>query len=292
MTPRDPYFTFRDHPRGRNDGASYPEGERYSPRIAGRRDLVAGLIWVVLCIVGLIVGARWVTGHFPTFIGEAQAESRVEPEGYLFGDGFEDWCCAPLPLPCDQDPNAEGCGAPPPDPCDHPLVMPEGWVRKTITWAQLFTPRDGAPVPTYPNSNGFPVPIGADKGTYVTARFVAEPMQAWNLFWDGAQANPPEGYRTARPADSMFLSISQCPGDFRIKLGFDPCAKNTNTGSLLGNSTGVVSAFACPLVAGAEYWITVAPVNPVDGLTPGEHTCRPVPSSEAGCDVQARQTAQ
>lgn len=197
--------------------------------------------------------------------------SRTTVKGMtLFADGFE---------------SAKQPGA---DPCDSPLVMPEGFAPTYKSWAQCFTPRDGSPVPTYPNGLGFPVPLGANKGEYLVCEFVALPDQVTNLFFDPAQANPGQGYYVARPASSMFLGVSTCPGDFRMVQG---CSLVANTGSLVTTTRDVPNPNACSLTAGVTYYLTVAPVDPQDGLTEGEHTCRDVPSSANGCDVQTRQTS-
>lgn len=231
--------------------------------------------------VGLVLGAI-VVG---TGIGvREQMQAPPEPvpleapakalDATIMRDGFE----------------GEGQGAPvPPDPCSGPLVKPAGFSAVPRTWAQCFTPRDGSPVPTYPNGLGFPVPIGANKGEYTLCAFDALPNTVTNMVFDSAQANPGQGYGTARPAYSMFLSISACPGDFRML--HPGCWRLTNEGTLITSTRGVASTSACPLEAGKRYYLLAAPVNPADGLVPGENTCREVDSSAHGCDVQARQTA-
>ena len=181
-----------------------------------------------------------------------------------------------------------------------PGVQPMGWQRVDTTWENLFKPRDGAPIPTYPDSLGFPVPIGANKGQYTSAAFVAEANQTVNMFWDPAQANPWEGYSYARPAEGMFISVSPCPGDVRpaddAVGGFlaAGCRRFANTGSLVfSTSPGLVqSTFgACKLDAGKTYYLNVMPANPDDGLVAGEHSCTPSPTSDLGCDVQAKSTS-
>jgi hypothetical protein len=200
------------------------------------------------------------------FVSKADAQS-------IFADGFEE---------------GRG-GGPPPDFCDHPLVSPAGFTPVLITWQKLFTPRDGNPKPTYPNSLGFPVPIGAEKGTYTAAKLTALPNQNVSMFWDPAQAKPSEGYFKARPALGMWIAISECPGDFRVSPG---CAKFANTGSLIWSTRITQSTpSACAVVAGEDYFITVAPYDPRGPLRPENHTCSPTPSSEQGCDIQARSTS-
>ena len=180
-----------------------------------------------------------------------------------------------------------------------PGIQPSGWARTDTTWVQLFTPRDGSPVPAYPSSNGFPVPIGATRGSYTAASFTANANQTVNMFWDGAQANPNEGYFTARPANGMFISISPCAGDLRPANmdagGFlaAGCRKFANTGTLVFStspSLGSSNSNACKLEAGKQYYINVLPADPNDGLTPGEHSCSETQSSALGCDVQSRST--
>lgn len=191
----------------------------------------------------------------------------------------------------------------PPTSCETPVGtlghQPTGWGRVNMTWAQLFTPRDGNPVPVYPTSNGFPVPIGANKGQYVAASFTPLANQTVNMVWDRAQAKPTEGYSTARPAAGMFISISPCPGDLRpadATGGFlaNGCRKFQNEGTLIYSTMSSLSqstSSACKLEAGKTYYINVLPANPYDGLTTNEHSCDDVASSALGCDVQARSGA-
>jgi hypothetical protein len=232
------------------------------------RDTVYGAIVVAVLSALLAIGLfGWITA-------EAATPDRV------FANGFE----------------SGSAGGPPPDFCDHPLVRPAGFAPKLITWRILFTPRDGNPKPTYPDSLGFPVPIGAEKGTFTAAMFTAEADQTVSMFWDPAQAKPSEGYMKARPAVGMFISISPCPGDLRPadnSGGFlmAGCRKYANAGSLIWSTRITQSTIsACAVQDGEKYFITVAPYNAAAGpLHPDAHTCSPTSSSEYGCDVQARQ---
>lgn len=237
-------------------------GERYRSRPFNRkRDLAWGVVYVLLTLIAMIALSKWITDEWP-FTAHAANLTTVH------ADGFEG-----------DDP----AGA---DPCASPLVLPD--YRVTLkTWTQCFTPRDGNPKPTYPSSNGFPIPLGAPKGEATACAFVAQPDQVTNLFWDGAQANPNEGYFTARPADAMFLGIDTCAGSLRQIPG---CWRYTNTGTLVTSTRHPPSDFYCALTPGVTYYLNISPMDPTDGLQDGEHSCKPVPSSEAGCDVQARQT--
>ncbi len=181
-----------------------------------------------------------------------------------------------------------------------PLVQPAGWTRIDKSWSALFTPVDGAPVPVYPNSNGFPVPLGSNKGTYVAAAFTAGADQTVSMFWDPAQAKPLEGYTTARPAEAMFFSISPCAGDLRPADGsggflMAGCRRFGNTGNIIYSTKSSLPAStvsACKLQAGKKYYINVLPADPSDGLSAGEHSCSATSSSANGCDVQARSVLQ
>lgn len=193
-------------------------------------------------------------------IGDARAER-------IFADGFE--------------PEA-GLG-----PCEHPLVQPEGWQATTKSWQVAWSSPDGSPQATFPQSVGFPVPIGAAKGGYTVIPFVPSGGQTVAISWDTAQANCPQGYCAPRPAESMAVTISECPGDFRVQPGFDACALVASGGSLFW-TTESASAFACPLEVGRTYYLNVMAANPVDGLTAGEETCDDIsPWTGQGCDVQA-----
>jgi hypothetical protein len=202
----------------------------------------------------------------------------------IFRDGFE----SGLP------------GGPPQDACflGAPLVRPTGWVVTPISWVKAFTPRDGAPKPVYPNSLGFPVPIGADRGGITAIKFRSIANQTVSIFWDPAQAKPSEGYFRARPASAMFFSISPCHGDVRPgdnTGGFlmQGCRKLANTGGFTYTTKASVPASTtatCKLEPDTDYYINVMAANPYDGLVIGETTCFDTQSSMEGCDIQARST--
>jgi hypothetical protein len=219
-------------------------------------------LWVirlfVYCVVGIVCAAL--------LIRCANAQT-------IYADGFEEAAAS------------QG-------PCDDPLVQPAGWQFTNKSWTQAWSSPDGNPQATFPNSVGFPVPIGASIGGYTVIAFVPQAGQSVGIHWDTAQANPQQGYGAPRPADSMFLGISVCPGDFRMKQGFDPCAIVASGASLFWTTGN--SGFACNLAPGVTYYLTVAPVNPQDGIFPApSHTCSTsAPNSAFGCDVQARHSGQ
>jgi hypothetical protein len=184
------------------------------------------------------------------------------------------------------------------DVCAQPGIQP-GWMTgQIVPWTKLLSPRDGSPVPTYPNGVGFAVPIGADRGAWISGKFTAQPNQTVILYWELAQAKPNEGYGIARPALGMSIVVSPCVGDLRTPmfsatdLLAPGCRKYGYSNTLIWTTKRSESAYGyCALIPGREYYLTVSPVDIQDGLTPGEHTCTQAPSSQDGCDVQAKQSA-
>lgn len=182
-----------------------------------------------------------------------------------------------------------------PESCNSPLVMPAGWVVRRSTWDVAWSYPDVSQKPTFPNSPGYPVPIGAELGELHTIAFVMADDLIIDITWDVAQNNPIRGY-TARPADSMFIGISPCPGDVRPMnaksedVYLHPgCRRVNGIDSMFAvSSDGYSSQVVCPLEAGRLYFMTVAPVNPTDGLELGESTCSYLLPAGSGCDVQAR----
>lgn len=192
-------------------------------------------------------------------------------------------------------------GSPNFDGCDDPLIQPAGWQGTTKTWLAAFSSPDGTPMATYPNGIGFPVPIGAQRGGYTVIPFTPTAKTVVTITWDTAQANPGQGYGKPRPAESMFIGISRCPGDLRPsdmgKSGNpwlqEGCRRTGGGASLLHRTMGGPSnEFVCRVEPGVIHYLTVAAVNSADGLVIGEHTCsETAPNSALGCDVQARHTA-
>lgn len=179
--------------------------------------------------------------------------------------------------------------------------QPTTLTRVTKTFVQAFSPPDGDPTASYPNSVGFPVPIGANKGSYLTVPFVAQPNTVVDMTWDTAQANGFQGYSSPRPADAMFVGISPCPGDLRPTDHFSEdiflrngCRRVTGLDSMFYSTTsGTVNPYSiCKLEAGKTYYINIAPVNPNQSSGPNStYTCSTTaPNSANGCDVQIRHT--
>jgi hypothetical protein len=184
----------------------------------------------------------------------------------------------------------EGEPGGPVDPCAHPLVQPAGWQVTTKSWQQAWSSPDGSPQATFPQSVGFPVPIGAQKGGYTVIPFLPTGGQTVQVTWDTAQSNAPQGYRAPRPAHTMLLNISECPGDVRppsIGGNFDACVRLSGLDSMFW-TTEDTSTFACQLQVGRVYYLNVMAADPTDGLELSEHTCNDLsPWTTFGCDVQA-----
>jgi hypothetical protein len=177
----------------------------------------------------------------------------------------------------------------------HALLEPVGWTRVNKSWVSTWSSRDGDPVATYPASVGFPVPVGADKGTYRVTEFTPGVNEVIQISWETVQSNGIQGYPNPRPADAMYFSISPCAGDFRppddsSSDGFlqRGCRKGGGSAGMIFHTLGTPSNFqSCQLVAGQKYYMNVIAASPEDGLTSGEHTCTSVANSASGCDVQA-----
>jgi hypothetical protein len=188
----------------------------------------------------------------------------------------------------------DGFEPPAAEACDDPLIAPLGWDTQSKNWVDAWSSPDGSPRATYPNSVGFPVPIGANKNKITVINFVPLPNQTVDISWDGAQANLEQGYYP-RPAMSMFISISPCPGDVRPpdQQNADPflhqgCRTGGGGGSMFFSTVPGGTDFVCRLEAGQTYFMNIAPIDPTNGLQPGEHTCDDSSMySEQGCDVQA-----
>jgi hypothetical protein len=177
-----------------------------------------------------------------------------------------------------------------------PTFQPAGWERVNKTWVDAFSSPNRRHIATYPNSIGIPVPIGANKNTYTTVPFTPTANLTVDLSWDVVQANRDHGYPNPRPADSMFIGISPCPGDLRTPdaSSADPwlengCRRVGGGGSIFYSTLpGLSNESVCRLVAGQTYYLNIVAANPEGGLEPGEHTCSTsAPNSANGCDVQA-----
>jgi hypothetical protein len=203
----------------------------------------------------------------------------------LFSDSFE----------------GEGKVSLPVEYCDQTGIKPE-WMGATIkSWTQMFSAWDGSPKAVYPYMVSFPVAAGSLKFGYVAVPFTPIANQSVNLYWDQVQSRPQDGYWAPRPADGMFFSISPCAGDMRAGSWVSPdlwlhdgCRKYETSASIVWTTNQFADPLnlsLCTLEAGKQYYLNIAPVNPYDGLVPGEHTCANVPNSINECHVGAVSSA-
>jgi hypothetical protein len=238
-------------------------GQRRTARNIGVGVVLAGVI------VGTGIGVREQMQAPPEPVPlEVPAKALGGP---LLRDGFE----------------GEGQGAPvPPDACSGPLVRPAGFEAVPVTWAKMWSSkRPGAPQMAFPSSPGFPVGIGAGRWQYQITSFIPLPNTTGQIFFDPHQARPNEGEPMGRPADSMFLSVSPCPGDFRPNALRPWCAISANTGRITWTTKPSAGTPSCGIQALIPHYILVAPVNPDDGSVAGDYTCK-FPDA-AYCWVQA-----
>lgn len=194
-----------------------------------------------------------------------------------------------------------------PSGCDitsnSPWFQPPSLTRVNQSFEDAFDAPDGDPKPLYPQGLGFPVPIGANKGSYLSVPFVARANTQVRLTWDTVQANGPQGYSAPRPADAMFIGISPCPGDLRPtndnsadRFLHQGCRRVNGLDSMYYSSTTatVDPSTICQLEAGKTYYMNFAPVNPIEnpGGPNGSYTCSTTAANSTnGCDVQIRHSA-
>jgi hypothetical protein len=191
-------------------------------------------------------------------------------------------------------------GGEPPAHCDSPFMDRASPIY--TDWAHALGARDGSPLAVYPRGLSYPVAVGTSKFTALVIPFTPLAGQTVNFYFDQVQARPSDGYGRARPADLMWVAITECADEFgrgRVDLrpavqgAVDPfqrpgCRKVENSASLIWTTAAFLpesNDAACKLIAGRTYFLIVSPVNPQDGIAEGEHTCSDVPSSASGCDV-------
>lgn len=170
------------------------------------------------------------------------------------------------------------------------FVQPQGFTGHRRTWGQLFYGAE------FPEGRSFLSPIGSYSlrdlapttrgptmnARYITTSFIAQPGGNYAIDWLGAQAVVWSGeisYNPPRSADAVFVAISPCAGDLRPRVATNPpthwvssvCRALVRNGGLSFGTTG--GSGQCALQPGQEYFVTIAFVNPNDGLTTTETTC-------------------
>jgi len=175
-----------------------------------------------------------------------------------------------------------------------PLFTPAGFTEHRVPWSTAFY---GS---VYPATGGYLNPIGSVtmgkmpvNGRYLAIEFKPAAGQGLSLAWEQAQAVAQHNYRTANPAGPVFLSISPCPGDFRLPVSSPTpasveaedylrpaCRKFDQAGTIYLNTTKP-SFNNCGIVPTRTYYLNVLFANPNDGLITSETTCLAGTSCEA-----------
>ena len=200
-----------------------------------------------------------------------------DARGQVFADGFESPEAPGPVLPeCATDPD--------------PLNGPAGFRQHIIPWQQAFFGN------TYPSSGAPLAPVGSftlrhldrPSGPPIAGRYIAIPFTpgpgVYRLNWLQAQPIYENGYRIARPAASVTMAISECPGDFREALG-RACRKVHSSTSIF--YSGSTSGFnTCGLQQGKPYYLNVMFA---DGTDPATNTCL---GGSARCEVNVRHELQ
>lgn len=141
-----------------------------------------------------------------------------------------------------------------------------------ITWQVAWSSRDGSPQAQYPNSVGFPVPIGAEKGRPSAIYWTPGPGETAQIYVETVQPNPGQGYPAPRLANAMTFAISKCAGWFDVPAA---CVIGIPQGNL-NWSTSVDSDVVCRIEPGTRYFLNVR-----------ADECSATPNAVDGCDVQA-----
>lgn len=187
-------------------------------------------------------------------------------------------------------------GPPVPPPVTSCPTVPAGYTELLTTWATAFygkpysqRPTFLAPVGAYTFRTSQTSTRGPAMGSrYLVIPFVAGVDEGVTLRLYGAQpitdagrdSTFRNGYNPARPASSVFLSVSPCKGDIRPqnRLSPDPWLAKCRTpaglteGTFGWSSRKPAPAAACPLEPGQTYYLHVMFSDPAKA--PGVATCK------------------
>lgn len=155
-----------------------------------------------------------------------------------------------------------------------PAIQPAGYTRVERTWQQVF---NGLPTLSSP---GFEMPVGSYTlqgagvaGSYLTVPFQMPAATSRRLDWLPIQPVLALGYFPASVASTALVSISPCPGDFRLpQSGSDPLLSECRALGPKARINFGTSGFGCPLQAGATYYLNVLLDDP-QTLTPSSSSC-------------------
>lgn len=188
------------------------------------------------------------------------------------------------------------------DATQRALFQPDGFTRVDKTWTAAF----GAEYP-FPETFGDFYPVGSwtlaglsysavsTRGKYISIAFTGNgnPLQ---LQWNSAK--PLSFYAPARFANSVYVTITACPGDFRRTSQYtspspasDPSfvaqCRSTNTSeALLSYGPSALSYAFCPVESGRPYYVNIVFANVLDGLSASETGCSN--TSTAVCEISVK----
>lgn len=165
-------------------------------------------------------------------------------------------------------------------------------IEERKTWTQVFGPGF-----VYPSTPGDFYPVGSWTlagrkyhpqidltGSYITIPFIAadSPQQ---LQWNSAK--PVYGYQPARFAEAVYVTVTACPGDFRLAGSFqyvspdpvnDPSfvtqCRSTNTSeAVMSYGPREYGTLFCPVTPGQIHYINIVFQSALDGLQPEDSGC-------------------
>jgi len=190
------------------------------------------------------------------------------------------------------------------DTTQRALFQPDGFTQVDKTWPGTFgvdysfpeTFSDFYPVGSWTLA-GLSYSAVSTRGKYISIAFTGNgnPLQ---LQWNSAK--PLSFYAPARFASSVYVTLTACPGDFRIAGTFqytspdpvnDPSfvaqCRSTNTSeALLSYGPSAMSYAFCPVESGRLYYINIVFANVLDGLSTSETGCSN--TSTAVCDISVK----
>lgn len=190
----------------------------------------------------------------------------------LFADSFEGQCvtdCPPPPLTyCEQI-------------AVDPLVQPAGRQGRIVPWSRAFYAAQFYTPTTYLHPIGS-VTIGdlPQPGRWLAVAFTPDEATRVTLDWVEAQSLFYPIRYNGRPAHSAYVTVSPCPGDFRLadnasadgylKRG---CRRNGNIESIRFRADLAASSTSnCAVEPGVPHFLNVGFFEPGE-TDPQAHTC-------------------
>lgn len=205
-----------------------------------------------------MVALRWAIAALAA-CGIARADD------HIFGDGFE---APPVYDYCWQA-------------AQDPLVQPAGRVGITRPWNSAFYSAPFYTATTYLHPVGS-ITMGdrPQAGAWLSIEFTPTTQRFYRLDWAEAQSLVFPVRYNGRPAHSAYLTISPCPGDFRLPVPSSGdnylrpgCRKSGNLGQINFNTLLTNSTSAnCALRVGETYYLNVGFFEPGE-TDPLAHTC-------------------